>query len=100
MDIDTSSNDFVASAVNTWREAQRSLGSSEIDERQAFSTQILEKLLWYDHTLGDFQIEERGTFTDIAVYDKGRNKVLVIETKRSDVSIDARARQRISFYLQ
>lgn len=80
--------DFVEQAVLRWRECLKSLGGSEIDERQAFTTQVLEKLLGYDHTTNDYHVEERGTRTDIAVYDSQHNKVLVIETKRSDKSID------------
>lgn len=58
---------FVELAIARWREAIKSIGGSEIDERQAFTTQVLEKVLGYDHTKGDYQVEERGTYTDIAV---------------------------------
>jgi type I restriction-modification system DNA methylase subunit len=81
---------FVEKALSKWREALKSIGGSEIDERQAFSNQILEGLLGYDHTKGDYQSEERGTFTDIAVYDKQHYKVIAIETKRSDKTIDSK----------
>jgi hypothetical protein len=82
------SQSFVEKALYKWKEALKSLGKSEIDERKAFADQVLEGLLGYDHTKGDYQIEERGTYTDIAVYDKQHYRVLVIETKRSDKTID------------
>ena len=90
MPNDTNPQSFVEKALSKWRDALKSLGGSEIDERQAFSNQILEGLLGYDHTTGDYQSEEKGTRTDIAVYDKQNYRVLVIETKRSDKTIDTK----------
>lgn len=89
--------DFVKEALTKWREVMKSLGGSEMDERQAFTSQILEGLLKYDHTKGDYQVEERGIYTDIAVYDNQHNKVLAIETKRSDKDIDNKETEDQSF---
>ncbi len=90
MSTDSESYNFVEKALAKWRDVLKSIGGSEIDERHAFSNLILEGLLGYDHTKGDYQSEERGTFTDIAVYDKQHYKVVVIETKRSDKAIDSK----------
>lgn len=88
INVNVNSQGFVENAISKWKEALKSLGHSEHDERKAFADQILEGLLGYDHTKGDYEIEEKGTFTDIAVFDKQHNKVVVIETKRSDKSIN------------
>ena len=87
MSDNSNSQGFVEKAVSKWKEAMKSLGHSEHDERKALADQILEGLLGYDHTKGDYEIEEKSAFTDIAVFDKQHNKVVVIETKRSDKAI-------------
>jgi Alw26I/Eco31I/Esp3I family type II restriction m6 adenine DNA methyltransferase len=93
----TTLDDFVGQAIARWRDALKSLGGSEIDERNAFTSEVLTKLLGYNHVEGDYQVEERGTYTDIAVYDKQHAKVLVIETKRSDKTIDGKETEDQAF---
>src|SRR2546427_1804382 len=61
----------------------------EIDQRYAFARNLVEGLWGYDHDQGDFDFEALRVRTDIPIYDKEHNKIIVIETKRSTITDDS-----------
>lgn len=59
--------------------------AGEVDQRYSFARTIVEGVWKYDHDAGDFDFEALKVRTDIPIYDRDHNKVIVIETKRSTV---------------
>ncbi len=59
--------------------------TGEIDQRYSLARNIVEGLWGYDHDQGDFDFEALRIRADIPIYDKDGNKVIVIETKRTNV---------------
>ncbi len=55
--------------------------AGEIDLRYAFAKGIVEGVLGYNHESEDFDFEALKVHSDISIYDKDHNKVIVIETK-------------------
>lgn len=62
--------------------------AGEIDLRYSFAKSIVEGVLGYNHEAGDFDFEALKSRSDISIYDRDHNRVIVIETKSAKTPDD------------